>query len=187
MAKLFFDYEIKESKIIPTERGLFTKKHIPPGEAVAIDLSGNIHAVSTKQFQQLCEQAEAADILKEAAVLIPELPYQRRARSNGVRAWKDIYIWSDGENPLQCINHSFSPNLVYCLGWLFSRATIQVGTELTMNYEFFLPQEDSRGIVRDWFVDKKTNKPVRGMNPISAMRETLEYVATMTSLTYSGD
>ncbi len=58
------------------------------------------------------------------------------------------------------MNHSFNPNLIYHCGILFAKKYISKNTELTVDYRYFLANNEL-----SQFIDEETNKTVKGFKP----------------------
>lgn len=75
------------------------------------------------------------------------------------------YLYIDGEKEdTDYINHSDKPNCVYLFGMVFTRWRISEGTELTVNYSHFIPEDDVnvvRGISTILDVTRQTSYLLR--------------------------
>jgi hypothetical protein len=78
--------------------------------------------------------------------------------------------WTD-----ECyINHSFDPNGLWHLGFVFATRDIPAGAEMTMDYRHLTHEGDDAG-----FLDSVTGKPIIGMAWKESFRFTTECLARM--------
>lgn len=83
-----------------------------------------------------------------------------QAQSHASARWfEDRYTLSP-DWPDECyVNHSFSPNGLWHLGFIFALAELPVGTEITVDYRHLLPP----GQAED-FVDSATGETIVGLS-----------------------
>lgn len=71
--------------------------------------------------------------------------------------------WSEESH----FNHSFEPNCLWHLGFIFALRDIEEGEELTLNYEWLLDFDSKLD-----FLDSKTGREIRGLEFDEKMRRT---------------
>lgn len=86
----------------------------------------------------------------------PELRVQLHASA---RWFEDRYTISP-DWPDECyINHSFTPNGLWHLGFVFALAELPAGTEITVDYRHLLPPGEAED-----FVDSATGETITGLS-----------------------
>ena len=86
----------------------------------------------------------------------PELRAQFHASA---RWFEDRYTLSP-DWPDECyINHSFTPNGLWHLGFVFALAELPAGTEITVDYRHLLPPGEAED-----FVDSATGETITGLS-----------------------
>lgn len=71
------------------------------------------------------------------------------------RLGPDLFAASPEDHGDNYINHSFAPNCLWHLGWIFAREALPAGTELTLDYRYFTAEQWS-----PVFVDSASGRPV---------------------------
>jgi hypothetical protein len=129
-------YRIAASTIPGAGRGLFLAEPIAAGRVIiAPDDIRSVH-----RWQELYDRAD---------------PSLLRAT---VRWFEDCYTVTP-EWPDECyVNHSFTPTGLWHLGFVFARANLIAGTELTVDYRHLL----APGQVEE-FRDAQTGLPIVGL------------------------
>lgn len=129
---IFFTYTVKESFIRGAGKGLFTETPLESGKVL----------VAPDRIEELCQ--------------VDEITTERQANAS-VRWFEQICSIAE-HWPDECyINHSFSPNSLWHLGFVFALRPIQPGEEITMDYSHLLAD----GVVA--FTDAETDRPVCGL------------------------
>ena len=140
---LFVDAEVRESKIAGS--GLFLRSPVRKGSVVSI------HAVDA----QLLTQAEYQEEQRKGNEL---------AIRSGIR-WVGRYFLHAKKMPVESyINHSDDPTLLYHCGVSFARRDLDAGDELTIDYTWFLAEDDEEG-----FCDIATGRMLTGLPPKEAL------------------
>lgn len=127
-----FKYEVKDSLIPHSGKGLFTTETISAGKVL----------VAPDNINDICRVDELVD--------------ETRALSS-VR-WFEDYCSVAQHWPDECyINHSFSANSLWHLGFTIALRDIKPGEEITMDYSHLLAE----GV--EAFTDSITGKTLRGL------------------------
>lgn len=138
-------YEIRDSKIPGAQKGLFLTAPVKKGAMLMAP--DQIHRVYTRE-----------ELLKYP---VESIEYQSYLRwfENGYTICPE---WTD-----ECyVNHSFTPNGLWHLGFVFATADLPAGTELTVDYRYFIHEGEDVG-----FADSTTGKRIIGMPAQDALRE----------------
>lgn len=86
-------------------------------------------------------------------------------QSTSIR-WFEDYCTIDPDWNDECyINHSFEPNGLWHLGFVFALDDLQAGTELTIDYRFLIKEGETPG-----FRDALTNQEIRGFSWQESLR-----------------
>lgn len=119
---LYIRAEVRPSLILDGEQGLFTLEFLPKGKIVAIwacDPGDRI--IDEKTYMEEYKNADVA--------------YQH----SFVRIIGNYYIGSYEKKAIDdYLNHSNSPNILSHCGILFALREIEIGEELTVDYRYFL-------------------------------------------------
>jgi hypothetical protein len=152
---LKFKSLIKDSLIPMAGKGLFTQEFLKRGKVI----------IFPNQEHKVFTASEFKDFDTQSIEHI-----------SGIRWFEDCYScdpeWSEESH----LNHSFEPNCLWHLGFVFPIRDILAGEELTINYRYLL-DEDSR---MD-FVDSVTGKEIRGLKFSEKMNETSSIIAKIFS------
>lgn len=131
-------YHIADSAIHGAGKGLFLDEAVAAGRIITAP-------------DGISETFRYADITTS-----PELSAQFHASA---RWFEDRYTLSP-DWPDECyINHSFTPNGLWHLGFVFALAELPPGTEITVDYRHLLPP----GKAED-FVDSATGETITGLS-----------------------
>ncbi|HZX72386.1 MAG TPA: SET domain-containing protein [Rhodanobacter sp.] len=131
-------YHIAASDIRGAGKGLFVDETVAAGRIIT----------APDRIDQTFRQAEIA--------ASAELRTQWHAAA---RWFEDRYTLSP-EWPDECyINHSFTPNALWHLGFVFALAGLPPGSEITVDYRHLLPP----GQAED-FVDSATGETITGLS-----------------------
>ncbi len=98
----------------------------------------------------------------------------RRAHETAVRWFEEHYTicpdWPD-----ECyINHAFEPTGLWHLGFVFAAHDLPAGSELTIDYAFLLPDQQS-----EVFVDGISGREVRGLSWEENLRRSTQALAAL--------
>jgi len=140
---LFFDTRVAPSEICGI--GLYTTEKIAKGSLVA-DFVTDSRIITEQEYIQ------------------EVLSGNRLVQMSGVRWFGDQFVCASEPEQEDYINHSFSPNVIYCCGFCFAGEEILKGTEITLDYRCFLSSHDC-----DSFLDLKTGFQVQGYRPEKAL------------------
>lgn len=149
---LLVDVETRPSKI--SEVGVFSKQFIKKGTIISFFF--HIKLMSEKQYQE--EQSKGnIHIIKTCC-----------------RYVGSYFLYGDETEGIEeYFNHSLESNVLYHCGICFAKKDIQIGDELTLNYQYILAHND---VCR--FEDSETKTLVDGLNPtqslINSAKELLE-------------
>jgi hypothetical protein len=106
----------------------------------------------------------------------PELREQRHASA---RWFEDCYTLSP-EWPDECyINHSFSPNGLWHLGFVFALRELPAGTEITVDYRHLLPPGEAED-----FVDSATGETIIGLSWTDSLASSTHALAELLNTTH---
>lgn len=142
-----FPYAIKDSRIPGAGKGLFTKSKMSAGKVLIAPSKID----STLSLQEL---------LKESACIDSD---------SSVRWFESSYTLSP-DWPDECyVNHSFSPNGLWHLGFLFALHDIAVDEEITMDYSHIIAPHHQMN-----FSDSLTGKPIIGLSWQKSLLSTTE-------------
>lgn len=127
--------EVRESGIPNAGKGLFSTEEVTQGKIMFTPS----HIEETVAIREILENPEYPDAhtsvrwYEDQCILTPELP-------------DDYYI-----------NHSFEPNAVWHLGFIFALRDLQPGDEIFIDYRMIL----GPGVEME-FLDSVTQKPIIG-------------------------
>jgi hypothetical protein len=107
----------------------------------------------------------------------PELSAQFHASAR----WFEDYYTLSPDWPDECyINHSFTPNGLWHLGFVFALAELPAGTEITVDYRHLLPP----GQAED-FVDSVTGETITGLSWSESLASSTHALARLLEATHS--
>lgn len=131
-------YHIATSGIHGAGNGLFLNENVAAGQIIT----------APDAINQTFRHAEI--------MASPDLQAQLHASA---RWFEDRYTLSP-DWPDECyINHSFSPNGLWHLGFVFALTDLSIGTEITVDYRHLLPPGGSED-----FVDSVTGETIVGLS-----------------------
>ena len=131
-------YHIAASSIPGAGQGLFLDEPVAAGQIIT----------APDAIERTYRRAEIA--------ASPQLSAQLHASA---RWFEDRYTVSP-DWPDECyINHSFTPNGLWHLGFVFALAGLPVGTEITVDYRHLLPPGEAED-----FVDAATGETITGLS-----------------------
>ena len=131
-------YHIAASSIHGAGKGLFLDQAVSAGSIVTAP-------------DGITQTFRFADIM-----VSPELRAQFHASA---RWFEDRYTLSP-DWPDECyLNHSFTPNGLWHLGFVFALTDLPVGTEMTVDYRHLLPPGEAED-----FVDSVTGETITGLS-----------------------
>lgn len=129
-------YHIADSRIPGAGKGLFLDEPVRAGRIIT----------APDQIDRTFREAEFTD---------PALAQQKYASA---RWFEDCYTVSP-DWPDECyINHSFQPNGLWHLGFVFALAELPAGTEITVDYRHLLPPGEAED-----FADAATGEIITGL------------------------
>lgn len=140
-------YQIRNSRIPGAGKGLFTTARISPGKVLIAP--GNIR--TTLSLEELFR------------------PENQHYADSSIR-WFESQCTVSPDWPDECyVNHSFTPNGLWHLGFLFSLREIAVDEEITMDYSHII----APGHEMD-FRDSVTGRPIVGLSWKESLTGTTE-------------
>jgi hypothetical protein len=150
-------YHIAASSIPGAGKGLFLDETVAAGRIIT----------APDRIDQTFRHADIAGS--------PELSAQFHASA---RWFEDRYTLSP-DWPDECyINHSFNPNGLWHLGFVFALAELPIGTEITVDYRHLLPP----GQAED-FVDSTTGGIISGLSWADSLASSTLALATLLDTT----
>lgn len=144
--------EVKDSTIPFAGKGLFSKTLVAKGKIMFTPT----HIQDTVAIKEILENDDyphahtSVRWYEDQCILTPELP-------------DDYYI-----------NHSFSPNMVWHLGFIFALREIQPGEELFIDYRHIL----GHGVEME-FLDSVTQQPIIGFSWKESLIRSTEQVLSL--------
>jgi hypothetical protein len=162
----FFRTEVRPSPI--EGQGVFAGEPIAAGTLLGI-LTYRAELISEEEYQR-AQYAGDQHIIQCAVRLVGTVfAYVPPRDDQSSRA----YLNEDS------INHSADPSMLYHCGLLFARRAIAPGDELTVDYKYFLAEDDVQA-----FTDVQTGNLVRGVDGEEALlASTRELMALLPSFT----
>ncbi|HBC76606.1 MAG: hypothetical protein A2008_10775 [Candidatus Wallbacteria bacterium GWC2_49_35] len=135
---IVIDYTVRHSEINAAGMGIFVKFDIPRGTVIS----------APDGIQKLYK-------VDEINLMSPEsVEY-----TSSVRWFEDYYSFVSGWDDECYYNHSFDPNCIWHLGFVFAARDLAAGTEITIDYAHLLEEG-----TESMFTDSKTGKRVVGMS-----------------------
>ncbi len=146
-------YRIEPSRIAGAGSGLFLAEPVVPARIIiAPDAIPRVHRWSE----------------------LGDMPDPRAARDASVR-WFEEYFTVSLDWPDECyINHSFTPNGLWHLGFVFATRPIAVGEELTIDYRHLLPEGELES-----FADARSGQPICGWSGRESLRRSTAALALL--------
>ncbi|MCG7490469.1 SET domain-containing protein [Vibrio sp. Of14-4] len=118
---LMIETEVKNSTI--QGLGLFAAESATKGQLLAI-LSYQADILTEEEYQE--KQRQGNDVITWSAV----------------RWIGEVFLTGDKIGPEERINHSVDPTMLYHCGLCFAKTDINIGDELTVDYKYFLANDD---------------------------------------------
>jgi len=150
---LNFRFEIKNSNIKNAGKGLFTLEKIQKSKILIFP--NQKHIIHSKES-------------------LSSYPNDSIEQISSIRWFEDKYTvdpdWSEESH----LNHSFNPNSLWHLGFVFAIKDLEVGDELTIDYRNLLDEDT----VLD-FIDSETGREIRGFTWQQKMLRTSEVLLTL--------
>lgn len=140
-----YKVESRDSEI--AGRGVYAVEPIPAG--VVIGLFNHDTLIMTEREYQDAQRRGEKLIIQSAVRLIGE-----------------YFVYNKTITDEEYINHSANPNMLYHCGILFAKKDIAADDELTVDYKYFLAEDDVEA-----FGDKDTGATVTGLNAKDALRQ----------------
>ena len=152
---MFIKTEIQET-VTGTGKGLFSLEFVKKGSLIANFYEGEGEIMTEKEYQ--LEQKKGNQLIIMSAI-----------------RWVDKYFFSsDSIGPEEYINHSYEPNMLYHCGICLAKHNIKPGDELTVNYQYFLAENDV-----DSFYDRETGNLVDGLPPKVALLKSAQELVNL--------
>lgn len=145
---LFYMTQVKNSGI--HKKGLFLLEPVKKGEIIGI-LTKDCGIMTESDYQR--EQAKGNKVIIMTAV----------------RLAGRYFLYGDSIGNEEYINHSENPSMLYHCGICTAIRDLSPGDELTVNYRFFLAENDVHA-----FFDCKTGKKVDGLSARDALIQSAE-------------
>ncbi len=135
---LYIKNELRKSKICGL--GLFTLEKIKKGRIIG-NFSHNANVMTEEEYQK--EQGIGNSLIIQSAV----------------RWAGKLFVYNSEIGNEDYINHSDDPNILYHCGLCFALKDIDAGEELTINYRYFLAENDVGA-----FMDAFTGEKIDGLS-----------------------
>lgn len=147
-----FSYEVKNSLISGAGKGLFTSERIYAGKI----LIAPSRIENTVGFQELMQDSSTSNA------------------DSSVRWFESRYTVSP-DWPDECyVNHSFAPNGLWHLGFVFALRDIEADEEITMDYSHIIAPNYEMD-----FCDSVSGKPIIGLNWKKSLLESTERLLSL--------
>ncbi len=135
---ILIDYAVRHSEINAAGMGIFTKHDIARGTVVS----------APDGIQKIYKVDEINRMNPDSVEY-----------TSSVRWFEDYYSFVSGWDDECYYNHSFEPNCIWHLGFVFAARELAAGTEITIDYSHLLEEG-----TESMFVDSKTGKRAVGMS-----------------------
>jgi SET domain-containing protein len=132
-----FALEIQDSLIPFAGMGLFTKEFIPQKSVIIFPNEENL-LLSSQELEKF--------------------PVDSIEQQSAVRWFEDLFTIDPKWSLESHLNHSFNPNCLWYLGFVFAKENIQAGSELTIDYRHLLEENFTMD-----FNDSLTQLPITGL------------------------
>ena len=147
-----FPYEVKNSLIPGAGKGLFTKEKVSAGKVLIVP-------------SKIDNTLSLEELLQESPCIVSD---------SSVRWFESRYTLSP-DWPDECyVNHSFSPNGLWHLGFLFALRDIKADEEITMDYTHIIAPNYEMD-----FCDSVSGKPIIGLNWKKSLLESTEQLLAL--------
>jgi len=150
---LRFDYFIDQSHIPHSGLGLFTKNDIKTKDVV----------IFPNQFHQTYSEIEFDQLPKDSIEYI-----------SGIRWFDNTYSADPEWSAESHLNHSFTPNCLWHLGFVIALKDIKAGEELTINYCYLLGANTTLD-----YNDSVTGREIKGLSWDQKMLETSQILVQL--------
>ena len=151
-------YHVADSSIRGAGKGLFLDETVAAGRVIT----------APDNIERTFRHAEIT--------ASPELSAQVHASA---RWFEDRYTLSP-DWPDECyINHSFTPNGLWHLGFVFALAELPIGTEITVDYRHLLPPGENED-----FVDSVTGETITGLSWSESLASSTHALARLLDATH---
>lgn len=146
-------YRVLASRIRGAGRGIFIEEPVEPGRVViAPDAIPRVHRWSE----------------------LDAMPDPAAARAASVRWFEEFYTVSL-DWPDECyLNHSFEPNGLWHLGFVFAARPLRPGDELTIDYRHLLPEGEAEA-----FLDADSGTAIVGWSGSESLRRSTAALARL--------
>lgn len=135
---LLFKHDIKDSSIPYAGKGLFTCEFIPKRKVIVFP--NQSHTVYRKNELNQFDENSIEQI-------------------SSVRWFEDLFTVDPEWSPESHLNHSFNPNCLWHLGFIFALRDLLPNEELTIDYSNLL---DEQTVLE--FKDSLTGREIRGLS-----------------------
>jgi hypothetical protein len=150
---LRYKCHVADSKIPQAGKGLFIDESVECGQIL----------IYPNQKNQTITEAEFETLAADSMEL-----------QSSIRWFEDLYT-VDLEWSLECyLNHSFSPNCLWHLGFVFALRDLNPGDELTIDYRVLLQAGSQLE-----YIDSITQKPIIGMQWREKMQFTSRHLVEL--------
>lgn len=150
---LTINFDIRQSKIQGAGLGLFANEIIPQKKIIAFP----------NQSHTLFSKEQMKNFSEDSIEKVSSIRWFEETYSSDVD-------WSEESH----FNHSFNPNCLWHLGFVFALREIEAGEELTLNYEWLLDENTKLD-----FLDSDTGLEVCGIAYEEKMKRTTHLLLTM--------
>jgi len=140
---LLVETEVKSSPI--AQHGLFAKQPIRKGAIIGF-LTIGVNIINENQYQD--EQRKGNQLIIKT----------------GARYAGRYFLYKNCVENEEYFNHSCEPNVLYHCGICFALRDINIGEELTINYQYLFAKDDATT-----FFDTENNRQVNGLEPSEAL------------------
>ncbi len=146
-------YRVDSSRIAGAGRGVFLAEPVAAGcTLIAPDAIERVHRWPEVEAMPDADAAKAASV-----------------------RWFDESFTVSLDWPDECyINHSFNPNGLWHLGFVFAARDLHAGEELTIDYRHLLPEGE-----REAFLDADSGQPIVGWSGRESLRRSTAALARL--------
>lgn len=152
---LKFSFSIQQSSIKNAGSGLFTSENISKGKIIAFP--NQKHTILTKEE-------------------LSHYPEESIEQRSSICWFEDVYTVDPSWTEESFLNHSFSPNAHWHLGFIFALKDISSGEEITIDYSFLLDKETTLE-----FLDSETGREIKGKSFKERMSESIDILGRLFS------
>jgi hypothetical protein len=131
-------YQVKQSLINNAGKGLFLTEPIKKASII----------IAPDKIDKIMHEQELAKFAKDSI-----------ENESSVR-WFEDYFTISPDWPDECfVNHSFTPNSLWHLGFIFAVSDLEAGTEITCDYRYLIGTNEKMD-----FKDSATGKDIIGVS-----------------------